>query len=110
MIILIYFSIYDFNLNKLKYEKYFNYNKDQTNLVNYLSNLPKKTIISFDWGLLKNLSIHTNHNIYFINITNTNLKKKVLLERFFDTIYLYGFTRIDLENYFLNLDLKKKVQ
>ena len=67
----------------------------------------KKTYISLDFGLLKNLSIHTSHNIYFINITNTNVSEEKLLKRLFDILYLHGFTKIDLIN-FLKL-IKSKI-
>ena len=56
--------------NDSKYEIKTDYQYTQKKFINYLNknNDLKKTFISLDFGLLKNLSIHTNHNIYFINI------------------------------------------
>jgi len=66
----------------------------------------KNTYLSLDFGILKNVSIHTDKNVYFINITNTNLTEKNLTNRFYDIIYLYGFNVSDLQAYFEDIDLE----
>ena len=62
--------------------------------------------MSLDFGILKNISIHTDQKVYFINITNTNLTEKNLTNRFYDIIYLHGFNVSNLQAYFDNIDLE----
>ena len=64
----------------------------------------KNTYLSLDFGILKNVSIHTDQNVYFINITNTNLTEKILTNRLYDIIYLHGFDILDLQDYLEDID------
>ena len=63
----------------------------QKKLINHFKNEYdiKKTFLTLDFGLLKNISIHSNHNVYFINITNTNFSEDKLVERFYDLIFFF---------------------
>ena len=107
-LILLAFSYNHYLVDDPKYEIRTDYQYTQKKFINYLNknNDLKKTFISLDFGLLKNLSIHTNHNIYFINITNTNLNEHNLIKRLFDTIYLHGFTKLDFANFLDQTELQ----
>ena len=59
--------------------------------------------------MLKNLSIHTNHNVYFVNITNTNLNENDISKRLFDIIYLHGFTKLDFANFLDQTEIQNSI-
>jgi hypothetical protein len=108
-----FFNINDYLIAKKKHNYNNNTEISQLKLIEYLNknNLKKKTIISLDLGVLKNLSIHTNNNVYFANITSTNLNMMETKKRFYDIIYLYGFSTYDFKDYlkiFRNKDLLNK--
>ena len=107
-LILFIFSYNHYLVDDSKYEIKTDYEYTQKKLINYLNKHSelKKTFISLDFGLLKNLSIHTNHNIYFINITNTNFNENNIIKRLFDAIYLHGFTKLDFENFLDQIELQ----
>ena len=50
--------------------------------------MTQKNFYFVRFQIAKNLSIHTNHNVYFVNITNTNLNENDIIKRLFDIIYL----------------------
>ena len=79
----------------------------QKKLIQFLNKKDyKNAYLSLDFGILKNISIHTDQNVYFINITNTNLTEKILTNRFYDIIYLHGFNVSNLQAYFEDIDLE----
>jgi hypothetical protein len=89
---------------------------DQKNLFNWINkNLAAKDVIlAFNKGLILNAEIHTKNFIYTPSITKAPMKLKTeeILDRIFDTMYLYGFTIEDIEiylrNYKTNWELKDK--
>ncbi len=107
-LILFIFSYNHYLIDDPKYEIATNYEYTQKKIISHLNknNDLKKTFISLDFGLLKNLSIHTNHNVYFVNITNTNLNENNIIKRLFDTIYLHGFTKLDFANFLDQIELQ----
>ena len=101
LIIFINFNLYEFSNNQKKFNFITDKESDQIQLIEFLNDkkISKKTILSLDLGVIKNLSIHTNQNIYLGNITNSNFSINQMKKRFFDIIYLYGFTYKDIEEY-----------
>ena len=111
LIFFVYINIYQF----LRFEKAFNFKSDYENsqikLIDYINknNFKSKSIITLDLGVLKNLSIHTDSNVYLANITNTNLSMQEIKTRFFDIIYLYGFKNSDLKKYLFYIENKNLI-
>jgi hypothetical protein len=104
-----------FSLNSSLYFKeqfvYFPQNqKDQKEFFKYLykENNKERILITLDLGIMKNATIHSNSYVYFTNITTTNLNRSELYDRFFDILYLYGFTTSDLKTYIA--DIKSNTQ
>ena len=110
-LILFIFSYNHHLIDGPKYEIASDYEYTQKKIINYFNknNDSKKTFISLDFGLLKNLSIHTNHNVYFVNITNTNLNENDIIKRLFDIIYLHGFTKLDFANFLDQIEIQNSV-
>jgi hypothetical protein len=84
--------------------------KDQKEFFKYLykENNKERILLTLDLGLMKNATIHSNSYVYFTNITTTNLNRSDLYDRFFDILYLYGFTTSDLKTYIA--DIKSNTQ
>ena len=78
------------------------------NEFDYKENNKERILITLDLGIMKNATIHSNSYVYFTNITTTNLNRSDLYDRFFDILYLYGFTTSDLKTYIA--DIKSNTQ
>ena len=107
----IYINIYQFIKFKKTFSYHTNFENFQIELIDYINknNFQNKSIITLDLGVLKNLSVHTNSNVYMSNITNTNLGMTEIKKRFFDIIYLYGFKIRDLRNYLFLIENKNLI-
>jgi hypothetical protein len=98
--ILIYFSFSSSKLKIKEFDYFPQYEESQKSFFKWLvTNNKESVLLSFNIGLMKNATLHTNNYIYLPNITVTNLDQYHYFNRFFDIAYLYGFDAKDLQEY-----------